>query len=77
MSPDVYATRAANAQAKHDAGMARLVEAQREIQGEIDRRKAPRRQADLVCTEYRSGWGAWLAGACVAFLVGLIAGAGF
>jgi hypothetical protein len=77
MSPDVYATRAANAQAKHDAGMASLAEAQREIQGEIERGKAPRRQSDVAPIEYRSGWGAWLAGACVAFLVGLIAGAGF
>ena len=77
MSPDVYATRAANAQAKHDAGMASLAEAQREIQGEIERRKAPRRQADVVRTEYRSGWRDWLAAVALGLIVGVLAGAGF
>ena len=61
----------------HAAGMAHLAEAQREISAEIERRQAPRRQADVVHAECRITWRAWLAGACATFLLGLIAGAGF
>jgi hypothetical protein len=77
MSPDVYATRAAIAQAKHDAGMASLAEAQREISAEIERRKAPRRQTDVAPIEYRSGWLDWLAAIALGLIVGVLAGAGF
>jgi hypothetical protein len=65
------------AERRYAAGMAHLAEAQREIQGEIERRKAPRRQADVLRAEPRITWRAWLAGACVVFLLGVLAGAEF